>query len=681
MNAHAFNTETHVWVGQQVVNDLLEPGPGYGKLSIPPLGEFSVDADIIEAIENNRKTFLMGNVGPDGFPDIIVGQLTAHPGLENGWKTDDWVAHVLGMGNTSKEIAFKYGYVAHVAADFWAHTYINTYSGGSFDLFSGSVDEKMRHILLEDFIAQHTPPLVDHSGLSLGTAYSNVATGYTLPLESMAETLITDSDVQNEYAKSPATIHMTAANAMGDLVDGYISVANSARSPIDKVLEDVFSEINKIEEEIDQILSNPSLNYGLVCEVKEECEEKCNPILFGLSCKTVCKVVGEVCKEDNTIGALREQLAPLRDYQYALFSAQPEVELVYQALLDWREGIRVAIVEYQNTSSNVAVELMKNDGDPMQEIKDWIACHGLTLTGINTFFVGTTPVTWKAECKIYKTYVEVMNSLDSLLENHGDLLLGVLGNDLYELKNKIEEDIQNRVGEAFLSKIAGDEVLELINAYTDAKNGNIASLMSLQFSYSGNNNLLTIPDIESRVKSEMYISNGYFDPDKYAVAYNSVILAKLVLLNSSELNRMVQESGGHSGAYGQELFQDTYPFNIMLGGVKTIDGDFQWLEKAPPYLRNDGWVYTSVEATGYGSDNGKGFRLFQDSKARDNIFRKIFKGPLIPSIEVPSQVGSTDIKPKGYPYVVCNSNGYPNGEKDRSCALEYLIPAVYLLLK
>ena len=687
-NAHAFKNETHVWVGQEVVNDLLEPGDGYGKLTISPFEEeFVVDPSIVEAIKNNRKAYLMGNVGPDAFPDLIAGQVTTHPGLSNGWKTDDWLSHVLEMGDSEKEIAFKYGYVAHASADFWAHSYVNTYSGGAFDIFNGSLDEEARHILLEGFIAKYTPPLMDHTGL-LGPAYANVATGSSLPLQSITETLVMGSSAQGQYSKSPSTVHMRALNGIAASVDKFISRVKSQRSPIDEAFDGVIADILEIEKKIDEILSDPTLNFGLICELecsktKRVCDFRVS-VLIGtgpcLSHKIICEIEENVCKEGNTLGALREQLAPLRDYQYALIAAKPEIEFLYQALLDWREGIDVAIEEYQNTSSRVAVELMKPNGDPMQEIKDWIACHGLTLTGVNTVFVGTTPVTWDTECKIYKSYVDIKEFLDKTIDNHGDVLLGVLGHDLYDLQQELIDEILNGLGEEFLSHVAGDEVVELIGLYRDATSGNIASLMSAQFASSGNVNLLKIDDIESRVKGEMYLKDGFFDPEQYSVAYNSVVLAKLSLLDSSELNRMVEISGGHTGLYGSEVFQHTYPFNVLIGGVKSIDGDFQWLEVAPPYLRNDGWEHGSEGHTGYSHDEGKGFRLYQDSKTRENVFKKIFKGALVPGIELPSEIDSTNVKPSDYPYVVCNSNAYPNGITDQSCALEYLIPIFGLLL-
>ena len=59
MTSYAFKIDTHVWVGQQVINDLEDDG----KLNIK-LGEQSVNidvpADVKNAVLNNKSAFLMG---------------------------------------------------------------------------------------------------------------------------------------------------------------------------------------------------------------------------------------------------------------------------------------------------------------------------------------------------------------------------------------------------------------------------------------------------------------------------------------------------------------------------------------------------------------------------------------------------------------------------------------------
>ena len=138
LNAHAFKPDTHVWIGQQVINDLADDG----RITIPHGGidrTFQVDGDIVSAILAHQGIFRMGNIGPDAFPDIYTGQFLVHPGVDKEkWKTDDWLRFLLQSDNmTPDQLAFVYGYLGHAAADTMAHTYVNHYSGNIFDIHGG----------------------------------------------------------------------------------------------------------------------------------------------------------------------------------------------------------------------------------------------------------------------------------------------------------------------------------------------------------------------------------------------------------------------------------------------------------------------------------------------------------------------------------------------------------------
>ena len=145
---HAFKTATHVWVGQQVLEDVVPDG----RVTIPPFGEFAVRPDIVAALRSYPNEFRMGNVGPDGFPDIVTGQITVHPGVPNHWQADDWLKWITQPGMRPQDLAFAYGYLGHAAADVFAHTYINSYSGDIFNLKDGEDFVEKRHIGLESFI-------------------------------------------------------------------------------------------------------------------------------------------------------------------------------------------------------------------------------------------------------------------------------------------------------------------------------------------------------------------------------------------------------------------------------------------------------------------------------------------------------------------------------------------------
>lgn len=171
--AAAFKVETHVWLADQIISELRSAPDGSIAISVPDtrnpiarlvspsqngrvLRTFTVPANVRDAILQYPETFRLGAIGPDALPGIIEGQSTIHPGGAK-WGTGDWLAHVLYAAQSGEEIAFAYGMLAHAAGDVFAHTYVNHYAGNVFDLFDQEITVESRHMLLEGYIADHTP--------------------------------------------------------------------------------------------------------------------------------------------------------------------------------------------------------------------------------------------------------------------------------------------------------------------------------------------------------------------------------------------------------------------------------------------------------------------------------------------------------------------------------------------
>ena len=102
----AYKVETHVWIGQEVIND-LEDGAisiqaGSQTITVP------VRQEIVDAILLNKNSYRAGNIGPDAYPDIFTGQFVVHPGVEDSWNTDDWLKYLVKSENQTPEgTAFK----------------------------------------------------------------------------------------------------------------------------------------------------------------------------------------------------------------------------------------------------------------------------------------------------------------------------------------------------------------------------------------------------------------------------------------------------------------------------------------------------------------------------------------------------------------------------------------------
>ena len=62
----------------------------------------------------------------------------------------------------------------------------------------------------------------------------------------------------------------------------------------------------------------------------------------------------------------------------------------------------------------------------------------------------------------------------------------------------------------------------------------------------------------------------YFDTNVVPAAYNTAIMSNLILLSSSEINRLMNDLGSSERLNSQ---------NVILGFIDTLDGDNQWKER------------------------------------------------------------------------------------------------------
>lgn len=231
INANAFKIDTHIWVGQQVINDLEDDG----NLTFDLEGrevEVPVEPDLVSAILSNRAAFLMGNIGPDASPDVIVGQTVVHPGVENaeyesiGWRTNRWLEYMWreSQGNPVGT-AYAYGYLGHAAADVFAHTYVNQYAGDVFRLFDNETLVEQRHFVLENFIGNLTPAITNRQGQEIGKPWEVVTVNDDLA-NFIRDKLIYSEEIQEEYRKVETTAHITAyyqyRKAISDLAESNV---------------------------------------------------------------------------------------------------------------------------------------------------------------------------------------------------------------------------------------------------------------------------------------------------------------------------------------------------------------------------------------------------------------------------------------------------------------------------
>ena len=238
--SYSWSLKTHIWIAQQVLNDVLDDG----QLTLLNR-KYPVPTHIVNALRNHPDKFRMGSLGADVFPDPIVGQTTTHPGVVGGWQTDVWLRHLLVNAKTPEEIAFSYGFAVHACSDIFAHTYVNAYAGDIFVLTDNERDVENRHFVLEKFIEKLTP----EPQLSDGTLL-DWSTALGVPSAFLSKYLILDREVFKQYLKAKSGIHLSSMYGVKVGVEKLNKTANQLISDLTSFGSDFFKKQLKLQADI-----------------------------------------------------------------------------------------------------------------------------------------------------------------------------------------------------------------------------------------------------------------------------------------------------------------------------------------------------------------------------------------------------------------------------------------------
>jgi len=108
-------------------------------------------------------------------------------------------------------------------------------------------------------------------------------------------------------------------------------------------------------------------------------------------------------------------------------------------------------------------------------------------------------------------------------------------------------------------------------------------------------------------------THATFDPNTFAAYRDAATMSRLILLDRDGLNGLARSLG----VEGADLYPASDPAspNVMLGWVRSLDGEYQWRSTS---LRAD-----DRRAFGFGT-----MRMWEDCRARDAVFRRLFAEPL-----------------------------------------------------
>jgi len=671
----AFKIETHVWIAQQVLNDLFskEVGKPPNTVTIQFVDPtthaltkdyFNVQPGIVASLAAYNNAYRLGAIGPDAFPDLVGGQMTTHPGIEDHWQADNWLQWILsgaapplplrdGIGGVtwkgSEPQAFAFGYLTHAASDIFAHTYVNTYAGDIFLIdrdTDPALEVEARHILIEAFIRNHNPAFTGAPGPD-GASGPNIGSPDGLigePPKFLARRLILNASVADQYRLQTATRHLALMYDFWHKQQTLLDDIDSAQSELDAKIAELQSKIDSVK--------NREICTPRIC-------------VFGHCTPSTCVDVWPYyCFLDPgtclVVKSTEATLEVLEDTSDAMAAGLRE------PISTWHDQVEEAVDEYIKTSGKVAQELMKGeDGHPRGELLHWVECWTPAFAGIHSAVAQSScvPLQWLRQG--YEKARQICDSLDFLGET-----LWVLAPPC-KVQEKIEQALSEGVGTDLSAAIAGDDSLmtTLVQLQTEAGSENS---LTERFSHDQSlRNLLTFSDIVARLRGDMHVpGEGPFDPQTFAPIFDAIQLSKLVLLGPGELNRLVTRAGIANTIYGDDLYAPTTPFNILFGAVRSIDGNQQWQESSIPYPRAAGHapernaLANHIGSYGYAFANGTaGFRLWQDCEVRDQVFRQIFRGPVATGIEDPSEYGLSEILAADDPNRSSPEHPFPRGSE------------------
>lgn len=642
---HAFKIDTHVAIGLEIIDDIDRKS---GKVNIHGLGEYLIDSKAKRSILNHQDAFLAGTIGPDFYPDLIVGQSIVHPGNEHGWKTKDFIKKLLKKASTDEEYAFALGYMVHAASDVFAHSYVNFYSGEEFNLMDGELDVELRHIVLEGYISKKLLSAKQKSRVKRIFNASNI------PADFIKSIFYDEKDVRQQY-KSAAGNHIKLIKSHQKNIQGIRKELGKYRGPLSKYKSDILDEIDRVNKYGWEIVDYTHVKP--VCVTTKTFEEVCDTVcskvgkvLLGAVClakKEVCKDVPRmVCKAAKDTKAIVEEINVLGTRLAAADVLFGHYEAIYQYLGEIDSSIDAASVELVKASHKAAKQAIqgKNSGI-LDAYKDWAICYGPILGGVPKAIAKNT------SCAAYQLYQKLNEAVEGFEDVAGAAMYGVVGNRLKVLvEREINEALFNETSK-IVDSVMGVGLDDLFDLFEHPVNQH-----SLNRVFNGNvssKNLLNIDGMDKRVAFEVggaYKNKLYnFDP-----SFNAIQLSKIALMGDSQRGFMALSQG--------------FDFNGNMKNpvleVDNIDADHQWLRTPPPLPK------ASRNSLKFRKKNiFPGMSFYARSPY---LFKKLFRGPLNKGALV--SINGEKALPSWYPYKTCTVNPFPYGVSDRNCSLLYLIP-------
>ncbi len=553
-SAQAWKPTTHVYLAQEawadaadgrVTIELLDPATG----ARTPLGEFEVDPRLRDAIRQQPLAYFAGVLGPDAYPDMITGQMRVHPPGEGapgdpdlnayGAGTEPWLARLWTLAFTtepSPEVrAFAAGYLTHAAGDYFAHTYVNARTGGIFALGPNG----LKHYMLEGYLGQRTPDLMPIDGLDAYAYFGKFDLPPTLVrviATQLADLPTSDPREQNKAMSLPRDFLELSASVR-QLLREYDATEARLRAPLGGLGDEIAQAHRTLDWACD-------LTKNTGCPVPGVAIDACPaPLPVARANPAACVAVAAY------LGTIEPLAGPaLAPWQAFTATVGPLAMLARR----WVHNIDEGLLKWVETNHRFARAVFMNPRGTdlaagLKEWQDFAPIAAGMLVGIDGDVLRKLQEGLAIAARPFEHLEEVRADAHA---RHLKLLFGVTPDEL---------------ATKFASPHAAIDLL--FGAGTQA-----AINRDLGLPTSADDDFARYP----------FSGIARFATKDFAPAYDTVVLAKLVLLSPAGLQALYAALAAAAG--GAAPIVDVgaaIPPNVMLGWGKTIDGSTQWAHDMP----------------------------------------------------------------------------------------------------
>ena len=576
---------------------------------------------MVAALRDWPSYYNAGVIGPDGFPDLTMGQSIIHP-----VDTGKWLKYILSQAwaaqsdpsysaaEKSQILAFSYGFLTHAAGDMWAHTLVNELSGEVFpavgDVLTSpaAASIAIRHIIVEGYIGDATPGFdgnPDRTTLGNGDVSDDSTQGiaFDSPNRFIFQTLVAQNAAAPSGERGPLIGFFT------DLRSSLADFVSSSPQPLQAAL-DKFSEtrddLNSLGDacdfdDISDVVACPAALLELGFDVIVDSVEALHAFVTS-TLEALAKVVLDAYV-NAWINDIDDGLAHWGELGLASTRAlfDPQARRNTQNDECGPLGSETDQVRINCEDGIGMVDTLLHEADP------FINHHLLSMLGAPDFVGGLR---------------EILAQVSDLIDD----IVGPALNPVREVLADIKEAAADLVKDMIKDRFGLD--IDQIQAFLDSPSSKM-DLTSVNLGALGTVSLFA-PDAHAKLDQYLGLPAGHHDgpggglgdddefvKTQFAAYDNAVTTAKLLLLDGTELDNVMSDLSGHPyhlyGPANGNLMTTVLPGAGTSNAqwLRLIDGDHAW--------RSNGLPVFDRQSAGEGN-----FPPWESCILRDSGFRTLY---------------------------------------------------------